>query len=168
MHNYNIKNENGFVLIVTLLILVVLMLLGTAATNTTTIELHISGNEKVAKLNFYNAESKAMEGAQKLYDETNATKMLPELGNPADYIRSANATNDEDIEEREIKNIDRNNDGVIDASDFTDGIVVTLNGVSSGNSLGLETSRLYDYSAYGYSEGDNGKALIKVGIKKRF
>lgn len=51
------KNERGFVLIVSLLMLVVLMIIGIAATNTTTIELQISGNDKVAKQTFYQADS---------------------------------------------------------------------------------------------------------------
>ncbi len=42
-----INNEQGFVLIVSLLMLMVLMIIGIAATNTTTIELGISGNDKL-------------------------------------------------------------------------------------------------------------------------
>jgi len=51
-----LKNEEGFVLITALLMLVVLMIIGIAATNTTTIELQISGNDKVAKQTFYQAD----------------------------------------------------------------------------------------------------------------
>jgi len=52
-----IKNEQGFVLIVSLLMLVVLMIIGIAATNTTVVELQISGNDKLAKQTFYQADS---------------------------------------------------------------------------------------------------------------
>lgn len=51
-----IRNEQGFVLIVSLLMLVILMVIGIAATNTTTIELQISGNDKATKQTFYQAE----------------------------------------------------------------------------------------------------------------
>ncbi|OQY17909.1 MAG: hypothetical protein B6I36_08150 [Desulfobacteraceae bacterium 4572_35.1] len=57
-----LKNERGFVLITSLLMLTVLMIIGIAATNTTTIELQISGNDKAAKQNFYASESAAYEG----------------------------------------------------------------------------------------------------------
>ncbi len=59
-----IQNERGFVLITSLMILVVLTIIGIAATNTTMIELQISGNDKVARINFYEAEGTAYEGAR--------------------------------------------------------------------------------------------------------
>jgi len=59
-----VKNEQGFVLIVSLLMLVVLMIIGIAATTTTTIELQISGNDKVSKQTFYQAEAGTQVGAE--------------------------------------------------------------------------------------------------------
>ncbi len=52
-----IENENGAILIIALLMLIVVTLLGIAATDSTNIELQISGNEKVYKQAFYNADS---------------------------------------------------------------------------------------------------------------
>jgi len=63
-----IQNERGFVLITSMMMLVVLMIIGIAATNTTTIELQISGNDKAATMNFYEAEGTAYEGARWLKD----------------------------------------------------------------------------------------------------
>jgi len=51
------KNEEGFVLITALMMLVILMIIGIAATNTTTVELQITGNDKAAKQTFYQAEA---------------------------------------------------------------------------------------------------------------
>ena len=51
------KNEEGFVLVIALLILVFLTIIGISATTTTQIELQISGNEKFYKIAFYNADS---------------------------------------------------------------------------------------------------------------
>ena len=59
-----IQNERGFVLITSMMMLVVLMVIGIAATNTTTIELQISGNDKAATMNFYEAEATTYEGAR--------------------------------------------------------------------------------------------------------
>lgn len=53
----NIHQEDGFILVVCLLIMVVLTILGIVATTTTMIELRISGNDKVAKSAFYKADS---------------------------------------------------------------------------------------------------------------
>lgn len=51
-----INNEQGFVLVASLMMLMILLIIGIAATNTTTIELQITGNDKVAKQTFYQAD----------------------------------------------------------------------------------------------------------------
>jgi len=56
MLKLNAGNENGFVLIVAMLMLVVLTLLGIMATNTTVTELQIAGNDKLHKQSFYDAD----------------------------------------------------------------------------------------------------------------
>lgn len=52
-----INNENGAVLVVALVILGLLMVIGTSITMTSSIELNIARNEKIAKSAFYNAEN---------------------------------------------------------------------------------------------------------------
>jgi len=64
-----LNNERGFVLIASLLMLVVLMIIGIAATNTTTIELQISGNDKSAQMAFYGADA-GNELAKELIEQT--------------------------------------------------------------------------------------------------
>jgi len=63
-----IKNEEGFVLIVSLLMLLVLMIIGIAATNMTTIDLQISGNDKASKQTFYQAEAGTQVGSELVED----------------------------------------------------------------------------------------------------
>jgi len=50
-------NEQGSVLIASLLTLALLTLIGVAATTTTTSDMHVAGNEKSYKLAFYAAEA---------------------------------------------------------------------------------------------------------------
>ncbi len=50
------QNEDGFVLITTLVILIMLIMLGISTTTTTNIELQIAGNDKVNKVTFYAAD----------------------------------------------------------------------------------------------------------------
>lgn len=52
-----IHNEKGAVLVVALVIVGLLMVIGTSITMTSSIELNIARNEKVAKNAFYNAEN---------------------------------------------------------------------------------------------------------------
>lgn len=64
--HYLSKNEDGFVLIVALMMLVILTLLGTFALNTTNFELQIAGNDKVAKQTFYKADGGTQAGIELL------------------------------------------------------------------------------------------------------
>lgn len=49
-------NEDGFLLVITMLILVVLTLIGISATNLSRIELQIAGNDRLHKETFYQAD----------------------------------------------------------------------------------------------------------------
>lgn len=59
-----LNNQNGFALVATMLFLVVLTIIGIAATNTTSIEIGIAGNDKFYKQNFYQAEGAAIQASQ--------------------------------------------------------------------------------------------------------
>lgn len=58
------NNENGFVLVLCLVMLTILSVIGIAALNTTDVELQIAGNDKVEKQVFYGAESGCRRGGQ--------------------------------------------------------------------------------------------------------
>ncbi len=178
-----IKNEDGFVLVIALVMLLVLTMIGVSGIKNSTIELKIAGNERGAAVNFYAAEGACFEGARKVLDEDDTEVLLPAISevtlDPTALIRESH--DDESVETGDIKNLDTNNDGKIDYNDnFSissfDGAmsnrlrnVATLNVIPSGSSLALGASRLYDYTVYGLSEDtSNGKAIIKVGTKKRF
>jgi hypothetical protein len=77
------KNEEGIVLVVTLLILLVLTLIGISAVSTTTFEASISGNERVGTVAFYASEAGVQEGVNKLPD-TSPIPLKP-LGNASSY-----------------------------------------------------------------------------------
>ena len=52
-----LRNEEGSVIVVALMILVVLTIIGISATDTTTVELQIATNDKFHKIAFYNADA---------------------------------------------------------------------------------------------------------------
>ncbi len=82
------NNEQGFVLVASLMMLMVLMIIGIAATNTTTLELQISGNDRLAKQVFYRAEGVI---AETLWDIRN-TADDPSLGlNSLPWLHSDSA-----------------------------------------------------------------------------
>ena len=77
-----IDNEQGFVLVLSMVMLVILSLMGSFALNNTRMELQISGNERIAKDMFYVAESGWMRGFQ--WIENWGTSSAPPLINGAD------------------------------------------------------------------------------------
>lgn len=62
-HLYFPRNEDGFLLVLTMFVLVVLTLIGISATNLSRIELQIAGNDRVYKETFYQADGGTEVGA---------------------------------------------------------------------------------------------------------
>lgn len=60
------RNEDGFLLVLTMFVLVVLTLIGISATNLSRIELQIAGNDRVHKETFYQADGGTEVGAHLL------------------------------------------------------------------------------------------------------
>lgn len=59
-----VNNDEGFVLVIALVMMLVLSVLGIAALNTTSLELQISGNDRQEKQIFYGTESGCRRGGQ--------------------------------------------------------------------------------------------------------
>lgn len=172
------NNETGTVIVAALFILLLLTIVGLAATNTSVTEKAMVRSEAVAIRGGYLAESAAMEGVQKIENERTREELLP-----AWISRSSKnfglligaAT----WQSGDAGDLDLNNDGAVDERDILamdlseadpDGHtyrLVVFKG-SRGGSSSLGQSRLYDYISYGYSEAFGGRAMIKVGFRKRF
>ena len=58
------RNEEGFALIISMMIMLVLTMLGIFATNTSVLELNISGNAKIAKEAFFRADGGTQVGSE--------------------------------------------------------------------------------------------------------
>jgi len=70
-----LKNEDGFVLVIALIMMVLLTLLGVSASTTTEIEIQIAGNERSHGIAFYAAEAAGayVAGSPDLYGGGNIT-----------------------------------------------------------------------------------------------
>lgn len=82
------RREEGAVLVIGMLTLVLLTVLGVAATNTSTIESEIAGNEKTYQQNFYAAELALVSGENVLETLTHRVE-LNEGSIPGHYGRDA-------------------------------------------------------------------------------
>lgn len=171
-------NERGVAIITVLLILLLLTFIGITATNTTISEKSVVRSDSVFEQGFYLAESAALEGVQRLVNESDLDELLAPLVTASSTNFGLLYSADSAEPTSDLANLDTGGDGVIDSGDTfevseidpandTYRVVVQLP-ISSGSSLGLGASRLYSYSAYGYTEAKGGRSLIKIGYKRRF
>ncbi len=87
-----LKDESGFILIISMLVLVILSLIGIAATTTTTLELQIAGNDKVIRDSFHKADG-GIENAIEMVEQN----LLCPIGfnrAPASFAPDLSANND--------------------------------------------------------------------------
>ena len=161
-----LKNENGSVLIVALIILVLLTLIGISATTTSEIETKIAGNERVFKRNLYLAEAGAMHGAQDLEDIGNPKTNPPAYLHPTtvDYTdirddawfsaNSLNSTADTDGNTRLLASS------------------LGIAGGKKGSSLDVDVSKVHAYNIYGRWHNaaipSKGRVIVEVGYRKAF
>jgi hypothetical protein len=157
-----IKNEEGSVLIIALLMLVLLTVAGISASTTSEIEVRIAGNENTYKQNLFYAESAAMLGAQMLEDESAATlKYLL-----VDWLHAS--LPDQDL--GSTTNWDPGNSNSNQGLDPSNRYLAVDGGIADGSSLdiGGNTTLLRQFSIYGRSTRRNGQGLVELGYRKRF
>jgi len=80
-----LRNEEGSVIVVALMILVVLTIIGISATDTTTVELQIATNDKFHKIAFYHADA-GVYAIAKVASQAVNEKSSPTLAPPLYYI----------------------------------------------------------------------------------
>ena len=155
-----LNNKDGFALITAMLFLVVLTVIGIAATNTTSIEIGIAGNEKVYKQNFYLAEGAANEAA----NENLESSWVWEF-NKNDFPDDGGGNVDIDQVFTQTSTLSANtNYGVVD-KDIPSGVL------GSGHSLKVEGTgvggRMNFFDLYGQSTENNSTVRIVIGYTKR-
>ncbi len=172
-----LDNEHGVAIITVLLILLLLTFIGITATNTTVTEKVVVRSDSVFEQGFYLAESAALEGVQRLVNESAPDELLARLVTPASTNFGLLYSADSDEPTSDLANLDSGNDGLVDNSDNfevseidadNDTYRVVIQMPIRGSSLGMGASRLYTYTSYGYTEAKGGRSLIKVGYKRRF
>lgn len=159
-----INNEQGFVLIASLMMLMVLMIIGIAATNTTTLELQISGNDKLNKQTFYQADAVVNEAVQSIMSDgedhkDNATWLL------AAGVVTTGASGNE-LTAVYTESTWENSAG--SALFANTEMMSAYRGLASGGSLDLAASRPHLFDIYGRSERSGARTIIKVGCRAHF
>ena len=162
-----LRNEDGSVMLVALLLMAVLTIMGIAAINTSNIEILISSNDRSYKQNFYRSEAAAYEAAQRVEDADDADLMpattaftwLQGIG--TDMTIPSNWDPTDTTGNSHVSDID---------ADANTSYAVIMTGIAGGGSLDMTLpSQLFEYAIYGlYLKPNAGRSLIGIGYRKRF
>lgn len=125
--------EDGFVLVVSLMILVILSVLGIAGLNSTDIEMQISASDKVEKQVFYGTESGCMRGGQ--------------------WLRNVQLQPLDDYADDDLVS------AYVDANDFTKGMNIHDITVDEESNLGDSHYPVKYVYGIGEAENDSGSRL---------
>ena len=167
-----IKNEDGSVIVMAMIILVLLTLIGISSTDNTIIEGQIVRSEALYRQNLYRAEGAIIELAQVMEDNditfasaypwlTNAVA-APDLTVAANWDWSGGGSTNAQFS--------NNVDDAADVNNLTAQAAVA-NGIAGGSSMSMTGgSNLYDYVVYGLfqSTTNQGRKMIAMGYRKRF
>ena len=162
MNLYLLKNEEGSVLLVAIMILTLLTLIGFAATNTTSIEISISGNEKVYKQNFYMADGAVREAIQRIQNE-NIPDQLRAGVTSYTWLNSCS-----DLDSTAWGNDGQGGTVNSATSGLGSSFEVFDGGIIAGESIKTTSSPVHEYRIFGRSAVNNAQTVIEAGFKKRF
>lgn len=159
-----LRNEDGSVLVVALVMLVLLTIIGISASTTSTIEIQIAGNEKIYKQNFFRAEGGAMDGVQTLENTATPLTDLAQINCSSSVDPCVLMTAPTDAEIRD-NNFPTNRTQSLDAQSNFFAYEV---GPAKGSSIAMSKSKVFEYEIYGRSNQTNGQVVIAVGYRKAF
>jgi hypothetical protein len=159
---FSSQSERGTATVIALIMLVLLTVLGISATNTSTIDIQIAGNQRVYKESFYLAEGALMEAAQRLFNESSIAVLT---GRTAVWLNDMSV----DFEDLGlwVQSGDEAN-AVACALDADAAFSIVDCGAARGASLGLETGTVHQFSIYGRSDKNGATVLLEMGFRKRF
>jgi hypothetical protein len=178
---WSIGNEEGSVLVISVVILALLTVIGIAATSTTSIELQIASNDRIYKDNFYHAEGAAMMLARVLENmsETTDPSGIDNLkaDQPTFTIQSEQGDvvdlTDEQVESIGEPSYWDNLSCEVPGfgADNAPEVILRGEGIAAGSSLGMtEGTNLYQYAIFGrqVQESNNRGIVVAIGYRKRY
>ena len=158
----HLKNEDGSIMVVALVILVLLTLIGISASTTSEIETRIAGNDMRYKRNLYSAEAVAMECAQIMEDSA-----VLDAGTYT-WIKGMGTVSRDDI----LDNSYWSTNSQVSALDGNARCLSTVEGISEGTSLDMTKTRVRLYTIYGRWQNParpgEGRSIVSLGYKKAF
>ena len=172
---YMPKHEEGSVLVIAMIMLVLLTLIGISATTTSTIEVQISANERIYKMNLCLAEGASMECIQRL---ENGGEEMKEMTSTRDIwlidgtdnsnrsgvtVPGANSITDPGNWVDSPLNDQTCEEALLDPNSR---FMAFYGGIAEGASLDMTKPTVYEYRVFGRSTRNDGLVIIGVGYRK--
>ena len=157
-----IKNEDGYFLIIsTMMLLALITIISVAASNTARTEVQVAGNNLVYQRNLYLAEGAAMQAVDELHNATNPRDPdeVPFLHPVLKALNDDNFKNEWAEKSQSVKTS-------LDSSGKTS-FRAGYEGTPPGYSLGLGKSKVHGFVIYGRTE-KQGVTTVKIGYRRAF
>jgi len=157
-----IKNEDGYFLIIsTMMLLALITIISVAASNTARTEVQVAGNNLVYQRNLYLAEGAAMQAVDELHNATNPRDPdeVPFLHPALKALNDDNFKNEWAEKSQPVKTS-------LDSSGKTS-FRAGYEGTPPGYSLGLGKPKVHGFVIYGRTE-KQGVTTIKIGYRRAF
>jgi len=159
-----LQNDDGVAIIAVTLILVVLTIIGIATTNVSNTEVTISGNQSVYQRTFYQAEGATIEAIDMLESMPN-----PDTSTAAWLENDLNQVSLGDIEDGAFWSSGGYGTIPADSTMNNTQFVVVSEGIISGSSLGVASSKVHQYAVYGRSSSSKGgTTVVNIGYLMAF
>jgi len=157
-----IKNEDGYFLIIsTMMLLALITIISVAASNTARTEVQVAGNNLVYQRNLYLAEGAAMQAVDELHNAANPRDPgeVPFLHPVLKALNDDNFKNEWAEKSQPVKTS-------LDSSGKTS-FRAGYEGTPPGYSLGLGKPKVHGFVIYGRTE-KQGVTTIKIGYRRAF
>jgi len=163
----NLKNEEGSVIIMALIVLVALTMIGIVSTDNTVVELQIVRNETIYRQNFFRAESAGIDGAQ-VMEDSDLTATIPWIQTLATAPDMEDVSNWDTTAGTGNAQLSNNMNNTLDANNNTSYAAVFIKKI--GSKKMTNPTSLYLYHIYGLSDSTSGQgqSMIRMGYNKRF
>ena len=157
-----IKNEDGYFLIIsTMMLLALITIISVAASNTARTEVQVAGNNLVYQRNLYLAEGAAMQAVDELHNATN-----PRDPDEVPFLHpTLKALNDDNFKDEWAEKSQPVKTS-LDSSGKTS-FRAGYEGTPPGYSLGLGKSKVHGFVIYGRTE-KQGVTTVKIGYRRAF
>ncbi len=160
-----IKNEEGSLIAIVLLLMAVLTVIGISASNTSITESQIVRNEIGYKTSFFRAEAAAIEAIQLLEDEINLDSFPPIYLLPIGTVSA-----DNELPAEALWGTNGQDSLITVTTPNTDlQYLAVTRGIQAGSSMAMGEAQVHSYVVYGREWNNRGgDVIVGIGYTKPF